>query len=73
NNRIGDGDIDSYYAFDFNYTYTVPVNDSELVFTLGAIDLFEADLPELKNANGTDLLVFDPRGRRVYGAVKFML
>ena len=47
--------------------------DSELVFTLGAIDLFDEDLPELKNANGTDLFTFDPRGRRVYGSVKFTL
>lgn len=73
NNRIGDGDIDAYYAFDFNYTYTMPLDNSELTFTLGAIDLFDADLPELKNANGTDLLVFDPRGRRVYGSVRFSL
>ncbi|MFN3237026.1 MAG: TonB-dependent receptor domain-containing protein [Pseudomonadales bacterium] len=73
NNRIGDGDIDAYYAFDFNYTYTMPLNGSELTFSLGAIDLFDEDLPELKNANGTDLLVFDPRGRRVYGSVKFAL
>jgi outer membrane receptor protein involved in Fe transport len=73
NNRIGDGDIDAYYAFDFNYTYSMPVQDSELVFTLGAIDLFDEDLPELKNANGTDLFTFDPRGRRVYGSVKFTL
>jgi len=72
-NVIGDGDIDAYYAFDLNYTYAMPLNDSELVFTFGALDLFEADLPELKNANGTDLLVFDPRGRRVYGSVKFSL
>jgi hypothetical protein len=30
NNRIGDVDIDSYYAFDVNYTYTytVPVKES---------------------------------------------
>jgi outer membrane receptor protein involved in Fe transport len=73
NNRIGDGDIDAYYAFDLNYTYTMPLNGSELTFSLGAIDLFDEDLPELKNANGTDLLVFDPRGRRVYGSVKFAL
>ena len=73
NNRIGDGDIDAYYAFDLNYTYAMPLNDSQLTFTFGALDLFDADLPELKNANGTDLLVFDPRGRRVYGSVKFSL
>lgn len=73
NNRIGDGDIDAYYAFDLNYTYTMPLNNSELTFSLGAIDLFEADLPELKNDDGTDLLVFDPRGRRIYGSVKFAL
>lgn len=73
NNRIGDGELDAYYAFDLNYNYTMPLNDSELVFSIGAIDLFEADLPELKNANGTDLFTYDPRGRRVYGSVKFTL
>ena len=73
NNRIGDGDLDAYYAFDFNYSYTMPLNDSELVLTLGAIDLFEADLPELKNANGTDLSTFDLRGRRIYGSVKYSM
>jgi outer membrane receptor protein involved in Fe transport len=73
NSGFVDGKIDTYYAFDLNYTYAMPLNDSELVFTFGALDLFEADLPELKNANGTDLLVFDPRGRRIYGSVKFSL
>ena len=49
------------------------LNDSVLIISLGAIDLFEADLPRLKNANGTDLSTFDIRGRRVYGSVKFIL
>ena len=75
NNIIGDGDIDAYYAFDFNYSYTMQIanNNSNLTFNIGAIDLFDADLPKLKNANGTDLLVFDPRGRRVYASIKYVL
>ena len=73
NNRIDDGQIDAYYSFDLNYSYTMDLNDSALIISLGAIDLFEADLPRLKNANGTDLSTFDIRGRRVYGSVKFIL
>ena len=73
NNIIGNGEIDAYYSFDFNYSYTMDLNDSALIISLGAIDLFEADLPRLKNANGTDLSTFDIRGRRIYGSVKFLL
>lgn len=73
NNIIGDGDIDAYYAFDLNYNYTLPIGDSEVQLTLGAIDLFDEDLPELKNANGTDLFTFDPRGRRIYASIKYAL
>ncbi len=72
-NIIGDGDIDPYYAFDFNYSYAWQLDESEVLLTLGAIDLFDEDLPELKNANGTDLSVFDPRGRRIYASVKYTL
>ncbi|MEE4301345.1 MAG: TonB-dependent receptor [Pseudomonadales bacterium] len=73
NARIGDGKIDAYQAFDFNYNYTFELRDADVVLTLGAIDLFDEPLPELKNVNGTDLFVFDPRGRRFYGSVKVAL
>ncbi|XOV85581.1 MAG: TonB-dependent receptor plug domain-containing protein [bacterium] len=73
NNIIGDGDLDPYYAFDLNYSYVLQLEASEVTFSVGAIDLFDADLPELKNANGTDLSVFDPRGRRIYASVKYAL
>lgn len=73
NNRIGDGKIDAYQAFDFNYNYTFDLRGADVVLTLGAIDLFDENLPKLKNANGTDLTVFDPRGRRLYGSVKVAL
>jgi outer membrane receptor protein involved in Fe transport len=65
--------VDDYQAFDFNYTYTFDLRGSDVVMTLGAIDLFDEKLPRLKNANGTDLTVFDPRGRRLYGSVKVAL
>lgn len=73
NNRIGDGDIDAYYAFDLTYTYLWQMNNSNLTFTLGVIDLFDEDLPELKNLYGTDIQTFDPRGRRIYGSVSFAM
>ncbi|MEM7221283.1 MAG: TonB-dependent receptor [Pseudomonadota bacterium] len=72
NNIIDDGDLDAYYAFDLSYNYSLPVGETgEVRLTLGAIDLFDADLPQLKNGAGTDLQVFDPRGRRLYGALKY--
>ena len=73
NNRIGDGQLDAYYAFDLNYGYSMAVGDSEITLSLGAIDLFEADLPKLKNANCTDQQVYDIRGRRLYAAIKYLL
>ena len=73
NNIIGDGDLDAYYAFDVNYSYAWQLDSSEILLSIGAIDLFDADLPELKNANGTDLSVFDPRGRRWYASLKYTL
>lgn len=72
NSIIGDGDIDTYYAFDVNYTFAFEIAESEVVLSLGAIDLFDADLPELKNDFGTDATVFDPRGRRIYASAKYM-
>ncbi len=73
NNRIGDGQLDAYYAFDLNYSYNWTFNNTDVVLSVGAIDLFEADLPKLKNASGTDLQTFDLRGRRIYGSVKVTL
>ena len=73
NARIGDGDIDAYQAFDFNYSYLFRLSGADVQLSLGAIDLFDEDLPKLKNANGTDLTVFDPRGRRIYGSIKVAL
>jgi len=72
-NNVIDPDIDPYYAFDLNYAYTWQFDNSELQLSIGAIDLFDASVPELKNANGTDLTVFDPRGRRIFGSVKYSL
>jgi hypothetical protein len=73
NNIIGDGKLDAYYAFDASYSYTVELASGEVMLTLGAIDLFDEDLPQLKNTNGTDFTVFDPRGRRVFASVAYSL
>lgn len=73
NNRIGDGEIGTYTAVDFTYNYLLNVRDSEVTLTFGVIDLLDRKLPRLKNMNGTDLSVFDTRGRRIYGTVKLAM
>ncbi|MDH3641920.1 MAG: TonB-dependent receptor [Gammaproteobacteria bacterium] len=73
NNIIGDGKLDSYFAFDLNYTYAAEIGNSQLVFSVGAIDLFDASLPKLKNVYGTDLQTFDPRGRRFYTSLTYRM
>lgn len=66
--------FDPYYAFDLSYSYTFDVgSESALVITLGAIDLFDADLPNVRDARGVDLSVFDSRGRRFFGSVTYRM
>jgi len=70
-NAIIDRNLDAYYAFDLNYAYNFPVGDGEFQITIGAIDLFDEDLPQLKNGAGTDIQTFDVRGRRLYASAKY--
>ncbi|MGD8829683.1 MAG: TonB-dependent receptor [Pseudomonadales bacterium] len=66
--------FDPYFAFDLTYSYTFRLGDSgDLQFTVGAIDLFQADLPNVKDSRGVDLYTFDQRGRRLYAAVKYSM
>ena len=37
------------------------------------VDLFDASLPELRNVTGTDISVYDQRGRRVYASLKYSM
>lgn len=73
NNIIGDGQLDAYQSFDVNYSYSWSMGNTDLVLSIGAVDLFEEDLPKLKNSVGTDLQTFDIRGRRIYGSVQISL
>ena len=74
NNRIGDGQLDAYYSFDVNYSYNMELSNMDVVLSIGAIDLFDADLPQLKRDDvGTDLQTFDVRGTRIYGSVRIAL
>ena len=63
-----------YYAFDLSYGYTFNLgDDSTLVLTVGAIDLFDEDLPNVRDGRGVDLTVFDQRGRRFYASATYRL
>ena len=60
-------ETDTYFAIDLSYTYNRPIGEqNNMEITVGAIDLFDADLPKVRSASGVDLTVFDQRGRRVY-------
>ncbi|NOX51624.1 MAG: TonB-dependent receptor [Gammaproteobacteria bacterium] len=66
--------FDPYYAFDFSYTYTLDFEASgQLLLTLGAIDLLDADLPNVRDSRGVDLTVFDQRGRRFYASMTYRM
>ncbi|MGE0621322.1 MAG: TonB-dependent receptor plug domain-containing protein [Pseudomonadales bacterium] len=67
-------EFDDYFAFDLNYAYTFDMGDmGDLQVSLGAIDLFQADLPNVKDSRGVDLYTFDQRGRRLYASVLYRL
>lgn len=67
-------EFDDYFAFDANYSYTFDMGDmGDLQISLGAIDLFQADLPNVKDSRGVDLYTFDQRGRRLYASVLYRM
>lgn len=66
---IGDGKIGPYIAFDSRYSYSwegMGSQDSTLELAVGVIDLLDEELPVMRTGQGTDLSVFDVRGRRIY-------
>lgn len=62
--------IDSYYSVDLQYRYTHSWANNNLgttIFTVGALDAFNADLPYRETGSlNYDANVFDGRGRRLY-------
>ena len=66
--------VDSYQSVDVQYSYTHEWANARFgttIFTLGVLDLFEADLPYIEKGDDTtlnnfDINIFDPRGRRIY-------
>ena len=69
--------IDSYQSWDLQYNYTHQWKNDRFgttIFTLGALDAFNADLPyrEVSGIN-YDASVFDGRGRRLYMRVLMQL
>ncbi|HEX7035373.1 MAG TPA: TonB-dependent receptor [Pseudomonadales bacterium] len=66
--------FDPYFAFDLSYSYTFDLaGRGALQLTLGAIDLFQADLPNVRDARGVDLFTFDRRGRRLYASLLYQM
>jgi len=66
-------EFDPYYAFDARYSYMFDFYDTSIELTIGALDLFDADLPRVRDFSGVDLSVFDQRGRRVYAGFTMRL
>jgi outer membrane receptor protein involved in Fe transport len=66
--------FDPYHSIDLAYSYTWSMGGAgEVQLTLGAIDLFDATLPNVKDARGVDLTVFDQRGRRLYASLLYRI
>lgn len=69
--------INSYQSWDLQYSYTHQWANDNLgttIFTLGALDAFNADLPyRASGAINYDAGVFDGRGRRLYARVLVQL
>ena len=68
-----ENEFDSYFSVDLRYTYTLNVMGSDIDLTIGAIDLFDADLPNVRDSRGVDLSVFDQRGRRWYASFTYRM
>ena len=65
---------DPYYAFDLTYSYNFTLaGDNSLVVSVGAIALFDADLPNVRDSRGVDLTVFDQRGRRLFASLTYRM
>ena len=69
--------IDSYQSWDLQYNYTHQWANQNLgttIFTVGALDAFNADLPYREAGSiNYDAGVFDGRGRRLYARVLLQL
>jgi outer membrane receptor protein involved in Fe transport len=67
-------EFDPYFAFDLSYSYTFDVGpNGGLQLTVGAIDLLDADLPNVRDSRGVDLFTFDQRGRRLYASLLYRM
>jgi hypothetical protein len=66
--------FDPYHALDLSYSYTWNLGEvGDIQLTLGAIDLLDATLPNVRDRRGVDLTVFDQRGRRLYASLLYRL
>ncbi len=70
---IEDDKIDSWTTVDAQYSYELPVGDTNIRFTIGARNLFNEDPPKVAKNGGYDEFVHNPLGRTVYGSVGISL
>ena len=66
-------ELGPYHTVDARYSYEYEWNDTTLLMSVGVIDLFDADLPNVKDGLGTDFTQFDSRGRRVYAGLTYKM
>ena len=66
-------ELGPYHTVDVRYSYEYDWNDTTLLMSVGVIDLFDADLPNVKDNLGTDFTQFDSRGRRVYAGLTYKM
>ncbi len=70
---IEDDQIDSWTTVDAQYSYELPLGDTNIKFTLGARNLFNEEPPPVAKNGGYDEFVHNPLGRTVYGSVGIAL
>jgi TonB dependent receptor. len=68
--------VDSHLTVDAQYNIDLVVlydTEQSYVLTLGAINMFDEDPPQLFTNSGFDSKVHDPRGRQIYArlAIEF--
>lgn len=69
---VGMGKIDDHLTLDLMYQYDFTLTGSdEVTLTLGAVNITDEDPPEAFLFNGYDSTLHDPRGRMLYGRLRY--
>ncbi len=64
--------IDSWTTLNLQYAYMMSLQDGqELTLTMGVLNATDEDPPEVNTNMGFDSKIHDPRGRMIYGRIKY--